>query len=740
MLCTVERQIFPRAGESSDNGFCITSFVCNEHKKDNPLAVDKYGDDLYGKSFTAKGYYLPSARIIQFEVEGTWQTDKFGRSLNVTSITEKVEENKTGIINYLTCGLIKGLGFKTANLIYNQFGNDTLKVMDTDPQRLLEVPGIKQKKLEQIVTSYTAYRGAKDVVSVLSPLGIPPKKAVKIYHKYLDKAAEICQTHPFQLTFNHLLTFNVADNLSKAYNLPDNSAERCEAGMLAVLQKAENFGHLALPYKEWMQESAKMLNSSEISYPLLQDVAMDMARRKSVKFSKHPETKEVFVYKYNTALAEFETAKAIIKLIEKEKPISFDLDDEIRRMELVEKLSLAPEQRNAVVTGLRNHLSIITGGPGTGKTTIINFIQKIFKENHPDAKILLCAPTGRAARRMYESTGSKAFTIHKALGLRANEDGSYGEVEQLDYNLIIVDEVSMLDMFLARTFFQAIPQGAQVVLIGDANQLPSVGPGAVLSEMIDSKVIKVAKLTKVYRQNGDSRIALNSLLMCKGKYSLDYGDDFILYPAEDFEEASKIMVREYMNAVEEVGVDDVSMLSPFRNNKTATGVDSLNLKIKDIVNPPAPSKKEMTAFGKTFREGDKVMQTKTLDDVSNGDIGYITKIIKKDEPVAIIDFGDDRVVEYYQADLETVDWAYATTVHKSQGSEYKIVIFNIMNGHDIMLKRNLAYTAVTRAKQKVIIIGQKSALVKAIRTGIENEDKRNTLLAERLKELAASIS
>ena len=356
------------------------------------------------------------------------------------------------------------------------------------------------------------------------------------------------------------------------------------------------------------------------------------------------------------------------------------------------------------------------------------------RKNNPDAKILLCAPTGRAARRMFESTGQKAFTIHKALNLQANEEGIYEDAELLEYDLIIVDEISMLDMFLARTFFKSIKEGTQVVLIGDSNQLPSVGPGAVLAEIIASEVVKVAKLTRVYRQQSESLIALNSLLMCKGKYTLDYGDDFVFIPAKDWEDAAKLMKKEYMNAVEEVGIDDVSMLSPFRSNKTATGVDSLNLEIKDIINPPTPSKKEMVAFGKIFREGDKVMQTKTTDDISNGDIGYITKIIGSDgEQIAIIDFGDERVVEYYQSDMETIDWAYATTVHKSQGSEYKIVIFNIMEGHSIMLKRNLAYTAVTRAKSKVIIIGNKSALVQAIKTGIEDEDKRNTMLAIRLK-------
>lgn len=369
MLCTVDKNIYPKAGETSADGFSIVSFVCNSHLKDDSDASDKYGEDLYGKSFTAKGYYLPTAtRLIQFELTGTWKEDRYGRFYQVDTITEKIEENRTGIINYLTCGLIKGLGFKTANLIYKEFGNDTLKVMDNDPQQLLKIPGIKQKKLEQIITSYTAYRGAKDVVRVLSPLGINPKKAVKIYNRYLDKAAEICQNTPFRLCFNHMLSFNVADNLSRAYNLPEDAPDRCKAAMLTELRKGENRGHLALLYQEWMQRSLNLLDSRKVNYDLLQKMAQEMTKEKRIKISQHPVTGEYFVYRYEAALAEFETAKFIVNLVEKEKTLSFDLDDEIRKMELDENICLAPEQRNAVITGLRNHLSIITGGPGTGKS------------------------------------------------------------------------------------------------------------------------------------------------------------------------------------------------------------------------------------------------------------------------------------------------------------------------------------------------------------------------------------
>lgn len=753
MLCTIDKVIYPKAGQVTSNGFMIVSFVCNSHLEDDPLAYDKNKEDLFGKTFKAKGYYLPTAKGIQFKVEGEWELNpRYGNSLIISKIDENITRNEVGIMSYLTSGLIKGLGFKTARQIYRAFGDDTLDVLDKTPERLLEIPGIKQKKMEQIITSYTAYRGAKDVVAVLTPLGISANRAVKIYNKYLDQAAEICQKHPFRLCVDHLLSFNVCDNLSRTYGLPDDSPERCSAAMYNVLMQAETggelfrqtSGHLCIPFQEWMEKSMKLLNSLEVTYDLLQTVAQDMVENELITYFQHPQTGDFYVYRYITAKAEEETAEAIVNLTSSEVINKFDIDDEIRKMELEVKFKLAPEQRNAVITGLRNYFSVITGGPGTGKTTIINFIQEIFARNYPNQKILLCAPTGRAARRMFETTGKKAYTIHKSLNLKANDNGIYDDVEQLDYDLIIVDETSMLDMFLARTFIRAIKKGTRVVFIGDVNQLPSVGAGTVLADIINSGVVKVAKLTKVYRQQSQSLIALNASLMCKGKYDLDYGPDFVFIPAKDWDEAAKLMQREYLNAVAEVGVDEVAMLSPFRTNKTATGVDSLNRAVKDFVNPKENDdgslKKEVESHGKVFRVGDKVMQTKTSDEIANGDIGTVSKITGSgDETCCHIDFGDDRVVEYYPSDLETLDWAYATTVHKSQGSEYKIVIFNIMQGHSIMLKRNLAYTAITRAKSKVIIIGERAAMIQAIQTGIEDKDRRNTMLPIRIQTFKGKV-
>lgn len=753
MRCALDSVLYPKRGqESPQNGFTILRLICNEHLRDCDIAYDGEGNDLYGQKIIAKGNFLPMIKTLEYDFKGTWATDNYGRSMLVTSVEENIPPNKTGIMAYLTSGLIKGVGPKAAKTIYDKFGDDTINILDSAPERLLEIKGISEKKLAVIISSYTAYRGAKDVVATLVPLGISANKAVKVYNKYKQESVNIVKNHPFKLCEVNGISFQTADKIAEKQKLSPTDSDRLKTGMIEVLKQAENggqlfndcSGHLCIPFSEWLTKSASLLTtrSHRISPSDLRNSAQELltqideddnTKEPKVRGIINPETKVSLVYRAEANRAENETAKALVGLLAKQKKPKYDIADNIRQMELKNNFRLAPEQSNAVITGLENHLSIITGGPGTGKTTIINFIREIYSCNHPGANILLCAPTGRASRKMSESTGFSACTIHKALNIRANEDCEKEEIEELDYDLIIVDEISMLDIYLARTFFKAIKKGCQVVLIGDADQLPSVGPGAVLFEMIDSGVIKVAKLTRVYRQAGDSTIASNSSLMKVGNYQLDYDDTFQFVPALSFEDAEQKMESLFIKEVGTEGLDNVTMLSPFRNNKTATGVDALNDKIRDKINPPSPNKSEMTAFGKVFREGDKVMQTKNIDEISNGDIGMITKITGVADKTVTIDFGDDRVVDYGMADMETVQWAYATTVHKSQGSEYKVVIFNVLDGHSVMLKRNLIYTAVTRAKTKVYIVGSKAALCKAILTGTDDRDKRNTCLAARIR-------
>ena len=432
---------------------------------------------------------------------------------------------------------------------------------------------------------------------------------------------------------------------------------------------------------------------------------------------------------------EEQLASAIHQQMKHRKMHSYgDLDAAIDAEEQKLKMKFAPEQREAVKMALTQGLSIITGGPGTGKTLIQRAILDIYQKNNPKSEICCCAPTGRAARRMEQATGVPASTVHKALGLMADEDGDYDGPEALTADLIVVDEISMLDVYLAGYLFDAVKYGAQMVLIGDADQLPSVGPGAVLSEMIASGCIPVVRLDKVFRQNAGSRIATNAKLIRHGNVGLEYGDDFQFINSPRLSDSAKLIVDLYLRETEKYGVDNVALLTPYRQ-KTETGVNALNEHLREKVNPPDAQKPEVVFGNRKFRCGDKVMQIKNHDDVNNGDIGYIRKIIRiGDDTTVHVDFGDGRMKEYDSSELDMLDLGYASTIHKSQGSEYQSVIINLQCAHSIMLTRPLIYTAITRGKERVTIVGEKRALCISIKR--TDTEKRGTCLAKRLQGLA----
>ena len=411
--------------------------------------------------------------------------------------------------------------------------------------------------------------------------------------------------------------------------------------------------------------------------------------------------------------------------------LNADLNTEQAKM----SITLAQEQRQAIKTCLSSYISIITGGPGTGKTLIQRVLLNIYQRQHPGAKIVCCAPTGRAARRMAQCTGFAATTIHKALGLLADEEGEYSAPEKLEADLVLVDEVSMLDVNLARDLLNSIPYDCQLILIGDADQLPSVGPGAVLSELIATGMIPVVKLDKVYRQDSASRVAINAKLIRHNNVGLEYGSDFVFHDSSDINSSADIIERLYLEEIERVGLDNVVLLTPFRQ-KTSTGVNALNTRLREKVNPPAKNKTEVIYGKRLYRQGDRIMWTKNKDDINNGDLGYITAITNSCGDTTItIDFGDGRETELDSSELDHIDLAYACTVHKSQGSEYDSVIINLQTAHYVMLKRPLIYTAITRAKQRVQIVGDRKAICIAINT--VDAEKRGTMLASRIKELVA---
>lgn len=723
MLCQFERLIYPQNVSSIDAGsFMIAVYRPCENIRDSA-----------GNMVTqvkAVGYCLPIADNLRYELQGHWSKNpKHGVQFEVENYDEVITPTKEGIIAYLSSGQIKGIGPKMAEKIYDAFGLTALDVLDKEPERLLAISGISAAKLKKICDSYLANRGARDVVAFLTPHGITPNRAVKLYKEYGDRAMDIVKNHPYQLCEIAGIGFKTADRIAMSMGFDQLSVERVDEGILYALTDAEGKGHLCMEKHAFIKACLKVLDTPQLT----EDMVANRAAR--LVYSGKLVSYQGNVYRSKTAYAESNLAELLSRQLRSARSHSYgDLDAALDAEELRMKVKFAPEQREAVKMALTQGVSVITGGPGTGKSMILRAILDIYRRQNPGKEICLCAPTGRAARRMEQATGLGASTVHKALGLLAGEDGDYGEPQALDADIILVDEVSMMDIYLAGRLLEAVKSRAQVVLIGDSDQLPSVGPGAVLSEMIASERIPVVRLDKVFRQNDGSRIAVNAKLIRHGNLSLEYGNDFRFVDSANLSDSVSRIAELYMQEVARYGVDNVAMLSPYRQ-KTETGVNALNEMLRELVNPPDEGKPEVVCGKRKFRVGDKVMQVKNFEDVSNGDIGYIRNIFKfGDETTVCVDFGDGRNMEYDSSELDMLDLGYASTIHKAQGAEYQSVIINLQCAHHIMLTRPLIYTAITRGKDRVIIVGERRALCISIKkTDIE---KRGTCLAHRLQELA----
>ena len=723
MLCQFERLIYPQNVSSIDAGsFMIAVYRPCENIRDSA-----------GNMVTqvkAVGYCLPIADNLRYELQGHWSKNpKHGVQFEVENYDEVITPTKEGIIAYLSSGQIKGIGPKMAEKIYDAFGLTALDVLDKEPERLLTISGISSAKLKKICDSYLANRGARDVVAFLTPHGITPNRAVKLYKEYGDRAMDIVKNHPYQLCEIAGIGFKTADRIAMSMGFDQLSVERVDEGILYALTDAEGKGHLCMEKHAFIKACLKVLDTPQLT----EDMVANRAAR--LVYSGKLVSYQGNVYRSKTAYAESNLAELLSRQLRSARSHSYgDLDAALDAEELRMKVKFAPEQREAVKMALTQGVSVITGGPGTGKSMILRAILDIYRRQNPGKEICLCAPTGRAARRMEQATGLAASTVHKALGLLAGEDGDYGEPQALDADIILVDEVSMMDIYLAGRLLEAVKSRAQVVLIGDSDQLPSVGPGAVLSEMIASERIPVVRLDKVFRQNDGSRIAVNAKLIRHGNLSLEYGNDFRFVDSANLSDSASRIAELYMQEVARYGVDNVAMLSPYRQ-KTETGVNALNEMLRELVNPPDEGKPEVVCGKRKFRVGDKVMQVKNFEDVSNGDIGYIRNIFKfGDETTVCVDFGDGRNMEYDSSELDMLDLGYASTIHKAQGAEYQSVIINLQCAHHIMLTRPLIYTAITRGKDRVIIVGERRALCISIKkTDIE---KRGTCLAHRLQELA----
>ena len=723
MLCQFEKLLYPKDAHAASAGSYMVAVY-------RPCEIVRDSSGSILPQFKAVGYFLPVSNHLRYDMKGHWSRNtKHGTQFEVDSYDEVIIPSREGIIGYLSSGQIKGIGPRIAEKIYDAYGNLALEVLDKEPDKLLGIPGISQTRLTKICDSYLANRAARDVVAFLTPYGITANRAVKLYKEYGKEAMSIVKEHPYQLCELAGIGFKTADKIASSVGFTPLSTERVDAALLYTLTEAESRGHLCMEKHAFIKSCSKLLETPELTEEMLANRAARLVSEGDLV------SYQGMVYRVSNAQSEASLANHIHRLLQSACQYEYeDLDQEIDAEERALRVRFAPEQREAVKMALTHTLSIITGGPGTGKTMIQRAILDIYKRRHPKNSIICCAPTGRAARRMEQSTGEPSSTVHKALGLLAFDGGYFGGVEALEADLILADEVSMLDNHLALHLFKAVPGSSQLILIGDADQLPSVGPGAVLSELLASGLIPVVRLDRVFRQNAGSRIAVNAKLIRHGTLSLEYGPDFQFHQSPSIPESAERIKELYLQEVQHYGVDNVALLSPFRQ-KTETGVNALNEVLRDSVNPKASYKIEAVCGKKLFRQGDKVMQTRNHDDVSNGDIGTITGITKTANDVCVhVDFGDGRVKEYDSTDLEMLDLGYATTIHKSQGSEYRSVIINLQCAHSLMLTRPLVYTAITRGKDRVILVGERKALCIAIKK--TDTEKRGTCLAHRLQVLS----
>jgi len=714
VLCQFDKLLYPRVADATTVDYMIAIY--------RPLEIIRDADGDMLSQIKAVGYCLPIAEKVRYRLNGHWaKHPRHGLQFEVEGYEEVISHTKEGIIGYMASGQIKGVGRKIAELIYDTFGQDTLEILDREPEKLMTVRGISKKRLQKICDSYLATRGARDVIAFLSPHGVTANRAIKIYREYGKNTMDIIRNHPYRLVEMAGIAFKTADKLAMSLGLPAVSPERVDEALMYAIAEAEMEGHLCLEKHDFLRRTLRLLETPEITEDMAAGRAFHLVQENRLVCY------DGYVYRSSTATVENNIAFHITQQMKMEvEPYEY-LDLAIKGEERKLKIQLAPEQRDAVKMALTSKFCVITGGPGTGKTAVQKAILDLYQAKYPDAQIVCCAPTGQAAQRMKESSGLPASTIHKALCIKANPDGSLTTGIMLNADLILVDEVSMMDAFLAERLFAAVPPNARLVLVGDADQLPSVGPGAVLKDIINSGVVPVVRLDHVFRQSAGSRIATNARLIKHGNLSMEYGPDFMFFDSKDLAVSADIIEYLYMQEVRKFGVDGVAFLTPFRH-KTETSVDAMNARLQALVNPAAPGKPEAVFGQLRFRLGDKVMQIKNYEQVNNGDVGYITSITgPENEATVMIDFGDGRIMEYENEQLKMLDLGYASTVHKSQGAQYKSVIMNLQCAHAIMLIRAIVYTAITRARLRLTIVGERKALCRAIRN--TKADQRGTRLA-----------
>ena len=698
----------------------------------------RYSDHLI--RFTAVGYDLPRTNAIQMELDGVWQSGRYGCQLQVEHWQEIVPPTLEGIRGYLASGLLKGIGQKTADAIVQRFGTDSLNVLEHEPERLLEIKGITEEKLEDIKTGYAESKVMRDLMTLLAPFKVTPATALKIYEHFGPDGVKLLRQSPYRLCQVSGFGFKRVDAIVQKSGGDLLDPMRVQGALFYSLERSRSEkGHLYLGAEEMIKNSLQLLNEKipqldqKFRHQQVEDALESMILNNVVVSNKGS------IYLPHVYTQESETAcKAVQMALEVPEPVH--LAPVMERIKGQQGISLSQKQSEGVEMVFRHNLSIITGGPGTGKSTVLKAVIEAYRTLYPRKVIKLAAPTGKASRRMAETTGiMDAQTLHSLLHLHGGESWQKKK-RDLDADLVIVDESSMMDMWLAWQLFQRLRPGTKLLLVGDADQLESVGAGDVFHELIDSGIVPVTVLDEIFRQAKDSPIPHNAKYINEGSTELYFCRDFAFIQADTQEEAAILVRSLYKREIAQSGIDQVQILSPYRTRGAASS-DALNEAIREEINPPLQGKPEVMFGGSMFRLDDRVMQMKNngliqfRDDtgkelapgVFNGEIGRVHDI----QPGKVVVNFDDRYADYSLDDLSELTLSYASTIHKAQGSEYDTVIIPLLMAHRILLTRNLLYTAVTRAKRRVLLVGQIKALYTAIHTS--RKGKRKTLLAERMR-------